>query len=252
MTPFLIALQFLTTLRVQLKEMPTSQQNANSILFYPVVGLIIGLILYIVALLLSGLPTVLLSSLILVLWIWLTGGLHLDGLADTADAWVGGFGDKERTLKIMKDPSCGPIGVLSLIIVCVLKWAALYVLLEEKAALALLLFPVLGRTIALGLFVSTPYVRSNGLGSSIAAHLPKRRVYWVIGLSLSLVMYFLGLGLLTGLAWVLAFIYLRTKFLQRLGGITGDTIGASIELSETVCLLAFVIGLSYLPIGTLF
>ena len=252
MTPFLIALQFLTTLRIQLKEMPTAQQNANSILFYPVVGLIIGLILYIVALLLSGLPTVLLSSLILVLWIWLTGGLHLDGLADTADAWVGGFGDKERILKIMKDPSCGPIGVLSLIIVCVLKWAALYVLLEEKAALALLLFPVLGRTIALALFVSTPYVRSNGLGSSIAAHLPKRRVYWVIGLSLSLVMYFLGLGLLTGLAWVLTFVYLRTKFLQRLEGITGDTIGASIEISETACLLAFVIGLSYLPIGTLF
>ena len=252
MTPFLIALQFLTTLRIQLKEMPTAQQNANSILFYPVVGLIIGLILYIVALLLSGLPTVLLSSLILVLWIWLTGGLHLDGLADTADAWVGGFGDKERTLKIMKDPSCGPIGVLSLIVVCVLKWAALYVLLEEKAALTLLLFPVLGRTIPLALFVSTPYVRSNGLGSSIAAHLSKRSAYWVIGLSLSLVMYFLGLGLLTGLAWVLTFVYLRTKFLQRLEGITGDTIGASIEISETACLLAFVIGLSYLPIGTLF
>ena len=252
MTPFLIALQFLTTLRIQLKEMPTAQQNANSILFYPVVGLIIGLILYIVALLLSGLPTVLLSSLILVLWIWLTGGLHLDGLADTADALVGGFGDKERTLKIMKDPSCGPIGVLSLIIVCVLKWAALYVLLEEKAALALLLFPLLGRTIVLALFVITPYVRSNGLGSSIAAHLPKRRVYWGVGLSLSLVMYFLGLGLLTALAWVLTFVYLRTKFLQRLEGITGDTIGASIELSETACLLAFVIGLSYLPIGTLF
>jgi adenosylcobinamide-GDP ribazoletransferase len=252
MTPFLIALQFLTTLRIQLKEMPTAEQNANSILFYPLVGLIIGLILYAVALLLSGLPTVLLSSLILVLWIWLTGGLHLDGLADTADAWVGGFGDKERTLKIMKDPSCGPIGVLSLIIVCVLKWAALYVLLEQKAALALLLFPMLGRTIPLVLFVSTPYVRSNGLGSSIAAYLPKRRVYWVIGLSLSLVMYFLGLGLLTGLAWVVTFIYLRAKFLQRLGGITGDTIGASIDLSETVCLLVFVIGLSYLPMSTLF
>lgn len=252
MTPFLIALQFLTTLRIQLKEMPTTEQNANSILFYPLVGLIIGLILYVVALLLSGLPTVLLSSLILVLWIWLTGGLHLDGLADTADAWVGGFGDKERTLRIMKDPSCGPIGVLSLIIVCVLKWSALYVLLEQKAALALLLFPLLARISPLALFVSTPYVRSNGLGSSIAAHLPKRRVYGVIALSLSLVLYFYGIGLLTGLAWGLTFFYLRAKFLQRLGGITGDTIGASIELSETICLLMFVIGLNYLPMTTVF
>ena len=252
MTPFLIALQFLTTLRIQLKEMPTAQQNANSILFYPVVGLIIGLILYVVALLLSGLATVLLSSLLLVLWIWLTGGLHLDGLADTADAWVGGFGDKERTLKIMKDPSCGPIGVLSLIIVCVLKWAALYVLLEAEAALALLLFPLLARTIPLALFVSTPYLRSNGLGSSIAAHLPKRRVYWVIGLSLSFTFSYLGIGLLVGLAWVVTLLYLRSKFLQRLGGITGDTIGASIEIVETVCLLVFVIALNYQPMSTLF
>ncbi len=85
-----------------------------------------------IALLLQALPLVLLSSVILVLWIWLTGGLHLDGLADTADAWVGGFGDKARTLEIMKDPSCGPIGVLSLVIVCILKWSALYVLLQKQ------------------------------------------------------------------------------------------------------------------------
>ena len=128
MTPFLIALQFLTTFPIQLKQMPTQQQNGQSLLFYPVVGLIIGLILAVLALLLQALPNVLLSSLILVFWIWLSGGLHLDGLADSADAWVGGFGDKERTLAIMKDPACGPIGVLSLIILCAIKGSALYVL----------------------------------------------------------------------------------------------------------------------------
>ena len=122
MMPFWIALQFLTVFPIQLKQMPSKQQNGQSLLFYPVIGLGIGLVLYTIALGLSALPSMLLSSLILVIWIWLTGGLHLDGLADTADAWVGGFGDKERTLKIMKDPACGPIGVLSLIIVCILKW----------------------------------------------------------------------------------------------------------------------------------
>lgn len=144
MTPFWIALQFLTTFPVRLSAMPTPQQNAQALLFYPVVGLLIGGILYGIALLLHALPLVLLSSVILVLWIWLTGGLHLDGLADTADAWVGGFGDKARTLEIMKDPSCGPIGVLSLVIVCILKWSALYVLLQQQCYSTLILFPALG------------------------------------------------------------------------------------------------------------
>ena len=96
MTAFWIALQFLTTLPVSLKQLPSPQQNAQSLLFYPVVGLLIGAVLWGVASLLQFLPLVLISSLILVLWIWLTGGLHLDGLADTADAWVGGFGDPEH------------------------------------------------------------------------------------------------------------------------------------------------------------
>ena len=159
MTPFWIALQFLTTFPVRLSTMPTPQQNAQALLFYPVVGLLIGAILYGITLLLYALPVVLLSSVILVLWIWLTGGLHLDGLADTADAWVGGFGDKARTLAIMKDPSCGPIGVLSLVIVCLLKWSVLYVLLQEKLYTALMLFPLLGRLVPLFFFLSPDYVR---------------------------------------------------------------------------------------------
>ena len=154
MTAFWIALQFLTTFPVQLKAMPTPQQNGQSLLFYTVVGLMIGVILFAIASVLHAVPIVLLSSVIWVIWIWLTGGLHLDGLADTADAWVGGFGDAERTLKIMKDPACGPIGVLSLIIICILKWSAIYLLLQKQMYIALLLFPVLGRVAPLILFLT--------------------------------------------------------------------------------------------------
>ena len=141
MLPFLIALQFLTIVPVQLKQIPTARQNAQSLLFYPLIGLLIGFVLFGLSIVLIKLPTILLASIVLVVWIWLTGGLHLDGLADTADAWVGGFGDRERTLKIMKDPACGPIGVLSLIIVCLLKFAALYVLIEQHLNAFLILVP---------------------------------------------------------------------------------------------------------------
>ncbi|MBP7974742.1 MAG: adenosylcobinamide-GDP ribazoletransferase, partial [Acinetobacter sp.] len=141
MLPFLIALQFLTIVPVQLKQIPTARQNAQSLLFYPVIGLLIGLILFGLSVALIELPAILLASIVLVIWIWLTGGLHLDGLADTADAWVGGFGDRERTLQIMKDPASGPIGVLSLIIVCLLKFTALYVLIEQHLNAFLILVP---------------------------------------------------------------------------------------------------------------
>ncbi|RZG47951.1 adenosylcobinamide-GDP ribazoletransferase [Acinetobacter wuhouensis] len=246
MTPFLIALQFLTTFPIQLKAMPSPQQNAQSLLFYPIIGLLIGLILFATAYFLNTLPIILLSTLILVLWIWLTGGLHLDGLADTADAWVGGFGDKERTLSIMKDPACGPIGVLSLIILCLIKWSALYVLLDKKLYLALILFPILGRLAPLFLFLTTEYVRAKGLGSSIAQYIPKTWAMIVFALMLLATGYFVWTGLATAIIFILTLIYLRHKFVQRIDGITGDTVGASIEIVEAVSLLSFVVLSFYL------
>ncbi len=245
MTPFFIALQFLTTFPIQLKAMPSKQQNGQSLLFYPVVGLIIGSILALIAFTLQSLPIILLSSIILVVWIWLTGGLHLDGLADTADAWVGGFGDAERTLKIMKDPACGPIGVLSLVIICLLKWSALYVLLQKQQFLALILFPILGRLAPLFLFLSTQYVREKGLGSSMAEYIPRAWALAVFLLCLAACLYFSWVGLISLVVFVVTLAYLRRKFIQRIGGVTGDTIGAAIEISELSSLMAFVIGLHY-------
>ncbi|MEG0348622.1 MAG: adenosylcobinamide-GDP ribazoletransferase [Acinetobacter sp.] len=246
MTAFFIALQFLTIFPIQLKAMPSQQQNAQSVLFYPLVGLIIGAVLFAIANLMHALPVVLLSSLLLVVWIWLTGGLHLDGLADTADAWVGGFGDKQRTLKIMKDPACGPIGVLSLIILCLVKWSALYVLLEKQQYSALILFPIFGRLAPLFLFLTAGYVRENGLGSSIAQYISRTWAVIIFSMALLLSGYFVWIGLITTLIFILTLLYLRFKFIQRIGGITGDTIGASIEITEAVCLLSFVIASVYL------
>lgn len=248
MTPFFIALQFLTTFPVQLKEMPSKQQNGQSLLFYPLIGLMIGVILFAIATLLHALPVILSSSLILVVWIWLTGGLHLDGLADTADAWVGGFGDKERTLKIMKDPSCGPIGVLSLMILCLIKWSALYVLLEKQLYSALILFPILGRLAPLFLFLTTQYVREKGLGSSIAEFIPKTSAVIVFAVCLVASAYFAWVGILTAIIFIGILIYLRYKFIQRIGGITGDTVGASIEICEAVSILSLVVFSFYLPV----
>ncbi len=246
MTPFWIALQFLTVLPIELKTIPTAQQNGRAILFYPLVGLIIGGILFIFICLLAKLPIVLLASIILTLWIWLTGGLHLDGLADTADAWVGGFGDKQRTLQIMKDPSCGPIGVLSLVIICLLKFVLIYVLIEQHQTLFLVFVPVLGRIVPSILFLTTSYVREKGLGRSLTDHLPKIASWIITGFVLLLPLYWELQGLITIIGFLSSLVYLRHLFIKRIGGITGDTVGAAIEISETVLLFTFVVSYFYL------
>ncbi|ENX45392.1 cobalamin synthase [Acinetobacter sp. NIPH 542] len=246
MTPFWIALQFLTVLPIELKTMPTAQQNGRAILFYPLVGLIIGGILFLISCLLVKLPVILLTVIIMALWVWLTGGLHLDGLADTADAWVGGFGDKLRTLQIMKDPSCGPIGVLSLVIICLLKFVLIYVLIEQHQTLFLVFVPILGRVVPSILFLTTPYVREKGLGHSLTDHLPKTTSWIIAGLVLLLALYWEWQGLIGIIVFLISLVYLRHLFIKRIGGITGDTVGAAIELSETVLLFAFVVSYFYL------
>ncbi|HCA5051326.1 TPA: adenosylcobinamide-GDP ribazoletransferase [Acinetobacter baumannii] len=246
MTPFWIALQFLTVLPIELKTIPTAQQNSRAILFYPLVGLIIGGILFLVTCIFVKLPALLLAAIVLALWIWLTGGLHLDGLADTADAWVGGFGDKLRTLQIMKDPSCGPIGVLSLVIICLLKFALVYVLIEQHQSLFLICIPILGRVVPSILFLTTPYVREKGLGRSLTGHLHKTASWIITTIVLLLALYWGWQGLIAIIGFLISLVYLRYVFIKRIGGITGDTVGAAIEIGETVLMFTFVVSYFYL------
>lgn len=173
MLPLLIALQFLTSLPIRLPAMPEPEQQGRSLLYYPVVGLLLGALLCLAAFVLDGAPPLLQAALLLTLWAALTGGLHLDGLADSADAWLGGFGDRERTLQIMKDPRSGPVAVVVLVLLLLLKLAALLALLQAQHYVALLLAPLLGRAALLALFLGTPYVRPNGLGHALATNLPR-------------------------------------------------------------------------------
>lgn len=237
MLPFWIALQFLSSLPVTLPGMPAPREVGRSLLYYPLVGLLFGLVLWLASHLLQAVPAPLHAALLLSLWVLLSGALHLDGLADSADAWLGGFGDRERTLQIMKDPRSGPVAIVTLMLVLLLKFCALWALVEQGAGAVLLLAPVIGRAAMLGLFLSTPYVRPGGLGQALAQHLPRRAAMGVV-----LVCTAVGL-LMAGWAMVLAlgtFVALRRLMCQRLGGTTGDTAGAMLELLE----LAVVLGLA--------
>jgi adenosylcobinamide-GDP ribazoletransferase len=240
--PGWIALQFLSSLPVRLPGMPAPRAMGRSLLYYPLVGLLLGTLLGLASDLLGGAPSLLTAALLLSAWVLFSGGLHLDGLADSADAWLGGFGDRERTLLIMKDPRSGPLAVVTLALVLLLKFTALVAVLDAGHWQALLVVPVLGRSALLGLFLTTPYVRPGGLGQALADHLPRKSGMRVLA-AVAVVCVLIGGG---PAAWVLVvaaggFFWLRRVMMQRLGGSTGDTAGAMLELLETLVLVTLAL-----------
>ncbi|RON49663.1 adenosylcobinamide-GDP ribazoletransferase [Pseudomonas frederiksbergensis] len=242
MLPFWIALQFLSSLPIRLPGMPVPQESGRSLLFYPLVGLLFGGLLWGLNGLLAGTPLLLHAALLLTVWVLLSGALHLDGLADSADAWLGGFGDRERTLTIMKDPRSGPIAVVTLVLVLLLKFAALLALIEQGQGVVLIIVPLIGRAALLGLFLTTPYVRAGGLGQALADHLPRKAGWRVLAVSALGCVLIAGVfnGLVALAMAAVGFVWLRQVMVRRLGGTTGDTAGALLELLE----MAVLVGLA--------
>jgi len=241
-----IALQFLTRLPVRSATYDDADVKA-SIYWYGVVGLIIGALLALTKTALLWLAPYLDSQIsaavLLCLWVLVTGALHLDGLADSADAWIGGK-DTNSTLAIMKDPRCGPAGVVSILLVLILKFACLNALVTQSAWL-LLLAPLSARALLPALFLHTPYVRESGLatpfreGLSVeASQLPliPCAILWFV---------LLGWGSLPALlVFTAVFLGLRQLMIKRIGGTTGDTAGALVEIMEAVVLLLVSIVIS--------
>lgn len=142
----------------------------------------------------------------------------------------------------MKDPRSGPIAVVTLVLVLLLKFTAILALLDQQQPIGLLLAPLIGRSALLGLFLTTPYVRAGGLGQALADHLPRRAGWRVLGLVSLFCLFMAGFnGLWAVLVAVLGFYALRRVMLRRLGGTTGDTAGAMLELLEVMVLVAIVI-----------
>ena len=242
MNAFWAAVQFLTRLPTPALRNYDDALAGRSALYFPLVGLLIGLLLWLLASVTGAATPGVQAALILALWVGLSGGLHLDGLGDSADAWLGGYGDRQRTLEIMKDPRAGAAAVVAIALLLIVKFAALQALLTTGNAAWLILAPLLGRASSLALFLTTPSARSDGFGAILSRHLPRRAAWWVVAAAALLCLLMLGAG---GL-WLLLILFalgfgLRRLMLQRLGGSTGDTAGALTEFSEAATLL--VLGL---------
>lgn len=242
MSAFVIALQFLTRIPVRSSVVWQGPIMGRSVLYFPLVGLITGIILALLFNVLAQQAVLLSAAILLTAWVLLTGGLHLDGLADSADAWAGGLGDKQRTLEIMKDPRSGALAIVMLVLVLLVKFSAIVAALEINRWQALLLAPLLGRSAVVLLFLTTPYVREQGLGSDMAKHLPHKTAGLVLLVVMVLVIYVVGAtsSIIVLSSVIVVFWGLRKMMMSRIGGMTGDTMGAMLEVIEAFALVAIV------------
>jgi adenosylcobinamide-GDP ribazoletransferase len=233
------ALSFLTILPIGRHLAPDEKGLARSMAFYPLAGLAIGG--------LSALGFFLLSLLFpkpLALWLTigllalLTGGLHLDGFADTIDG-LACRGTKERVLEVMRDSRVGAFGVIGLILLIGAKYFGLAQLSSQAIPYALALMAVMGRSSMVLVCYRSAYARSaGGLAKPFTENLGLREVTVSLVTALGIALLLAGLrGAIVFLGTGLFSLGYRFFFIRKLGGVTGDILGAANELTELLSLL---------------
>lgn len=262
---FLIAVTFLTRLPFPAPQNVTHEEFTASQRYYPLVGLLLGVILSLSAFLLQGIyPSLVVGAILVIEELLLSGGIHMDGFMDSMDALLSAR-TPERMLEIMKDSRVGSFGALSASALLLLKFSLFTALLQTGAPpfsmfssfpnltfqpishlaplLTFLVMPVLSRWVFMFGILFYPYARKEGLGKGFhESTLQKPRFFWIEGLlCLALAIFFLGWAGLIGFVVSVFFIfYYFRKVARLLGGLTGDLYGAGIELSELIFLLGAV------------
>lgn len=240
MNRFVTAWEFLTVVPLGRRGRAADEGAfGRSLAAFPLVGLALGAALAVFSLAAALLfPPSLVAALAVVLLAWLSGGLHLDGVADTADAC--GAQSREDALRIMKGSTIGAYGSLALFSVLGLKIAALAALPPRALASALLAMPVLGRWAQVHATVGRTYAREQGTAKAFIAG-ASREAWWVATVT-TLVIAATAMGpaglAAAGLVWAAVTVYVH-RVTAWLGGVTGDTVGAAGEGAEVLAALTW-------------
>ena len=239
MRPLFAALRFLSILPVPQDWAGQDRALAHSVKFFPIAGLIMGAIAAGCLWLLSFLlPQIVIAAAAVVLLAIITRGLHLDGIADTADGFWS-ISDRQQTLDIMKDSHTGAMGVIAIASVLLLKFACLAALNSDMLWRGVLLMVLSGRcmmTLPISIF---PYARKEGgLGKLFYETRTVFNALWAISVVSSIGWFIAGAaGITAALASVLVTIIFGLYCKWKIGGVTGDTIGATCEITEVVTIL---------------
>ena len=240
MTSFLLAWQFLTLFPGGKKDAETTPEVlGRSMAYYPLVGLLIGSILWAAYWVIShAFPRTLCDGLAILLLVIITGALHLDGLADTLDGMAAGKSAEER-LRIMRDHRVGTFGAVGLVLVLGIKFLALNSLPEEIVGKTLIAALALSRWSMVQLTHRTPYARpEGGLGKVFKENVKRREMALATAFSLIIAVFLLRFwGAVLWLAVGVSALGIQLLFQKKIGGITGDILGAANETHEVLVLV---------------
>ncbi len=267
MRSFLVALAFLTIIPIRFREVPDEATVARSRFWFPIVGLLLGSLLGGWTLVVSKFASPMIGAfLVLTAWVLLTGALHLDGFCDLCDGLFGGKTPEDR-LRIMKEPTRGTFAIVGCGLLLLGKFVALEAILRFRnpdwSLFSTAGAVLLARSWVLGFAAGAHYPREQGTGKTLIesvspwegliffAVAPGTLAIWIMGYGYP--MHAQSSGwlavelILSGCLLVLLLIFLAIWLMRRvcerrLGGITGDCLGATIELVELMWLLAMTVG----------
>ena len=232
----ILAIQFLTRLPTPQVRDFRQEDLSRSAVYYPLVGAIIGALLALPLYGLADRPW-LAGVLTLLMWVWVTGALHLDGLGDVADAFGAAHRNPQRFLEVLKDPHMGVFGVVTLIMQLLLKFVLLTELAVGPLWFGIVLVPAWARWGTLWWSQRIPSLHADGMGERFSWQLrPSAMWLWAVLLA----------GISVVFAWPLLTALLLVPLValwwkRKLGGISGDGLGASVEVVETLLMLALVV-----------
>ena len=229
----------MTTLPIRLPTDWSAGDSGRASVWFPFVGLVIGVIAWLAWNEANRVfPPLVASVLTLIVWVLLTGGLHLDGLADCCDGLFMSA-TPERRLEVMKDPHVGAFGVIGLVLILMLKAGALTAVQNP----GILLAASLARWCVLPAAL-VPLARPSGMGADFAAGFRRSFIVWgaIIPLTIAILLGIRGvLSALAGLGVAALVLWLAKS---RIGGVTGDVFGMVVEIVETVVLITFLVNIN--------
>lgn len=244
MKGILVAVNFLTIVPAGSRIEANDEDYGRSMLYFPAVGALIGLSVWGASLFFHLIMAhVVATALALLLWVGISGALHLDGLADACDGFYGGK-DRDGILRIMRDSSTGTMGAVAIAMSLMLKFSALVSVGPRVSGPWIIAACALSRWAMALSAAAAPYARESGVAKYFIDHVGRKElaISTVIAVGLSL-LFFQAVGLLYAGLIVAETMALTRYFKKRIGGITGDTLGAINEIGELSMLILMAISL---------